>query len=191
MPEEEKKQGKQDSSPASGEKNPEDQNQDQDQGQKSQNQDQGTGNADQTAELMEAQKRLQEQNEKLAKQLDQAGYTIQKLKEKMKEAGIEMEEERGLSMEQVQELLKKNTEELSQKFGQQFSELLRSIRAWQKPSQPSGGGQKLPKQKESPLTPEEHQHLISRGFKWDPEKGLYIGKSGRAYDPKDMSDVAK
>lgn len=141
---------------------------------------------DYKAEAEQKEKELKEKEEQLKK----AGFTIQKLKEKMKEEGIELEEGQGLSEEQIENVTRRVISEELGKSNQEIqslkntlSEVLKSIGSKQTTSKGGGeGGQKPPKEEGIPrpkMTDDEEETV--KGMDWDSKRG--------GWQEKDITDA--
>lgn len=121
------------------------------------------------------------------KQIEQAGFNIQNLKKKLKEAGIPLDEEKALTSEKAQEIIREEIKNqvggITEKFETKLSEVIRSLNSKgnRNPSG-SGAGQKPPIQVERPkLSPQDEQLLRVSKLVWSSEKKGFVAPSGRIY----------
>lgn len=183
MAEEDKNKGKDPQTPASEPK---------DQGQKPEN----AGN---TAELDALKKTLIEKEDllkKQEKQLDQAGFNIQKYKQKLKDAGID-DEEGQLGKEQLEEAIQSAVKPALEKISQLETTLTEIARANKAKDNIGGdggsGGQRPPENKEMEepsLSETDKKLILSFGGKWDGEKKGWTTKSGKFIPYNDISGLA-
>lgn len=120
------------------------------------------------------------------KQLEQAGFVIEKLKKKLKDEGIDMEEE-GLTEERVRQIIQESTTPLAEeirKSGTVLTELARTLGSQQATSSGGGAGQKPPKKKEAPVLSPTDQKLVSgSNLKWDPDREGFVSQDGKRFYP--------
>lgn len=180
--------------PASGESQPEDPKPEET---PQEGQPTGEGNADQSAEL-EALKNqvseLQGLTEKQKTQIEQAGFNIQKYKDKLKEAGIEFDEDGRVSQEQIQEIVGQATKPLIDQINQMgttLSEIARASKAV--PSANAGGaGQRVPPKPKEPELPSAIKDQIARlNLKWTGQGKVYKSElTGKTYDYEETTGNA-
>lgn len=167
MPDEETKPEEGTSAPASGEEKPEE---------APETKPDAPETPDYKAEAEKKEKELKDREEQLRK----AGFTIEKLKTKMKEEGIELEEGQGLTEEQVADIVSKvvgdklgEISKENQELKTTLSEVLKTIGSKANASKGGGeGGQKPPKEEGTPrpaLTEDEEQAVV--GMTWDSKRG--------------------
>lgn len=148
---------------------------------------------------LEEEKRLKgeaiERADQAERKLGKAGFKIEKLKQRMKEEGIEEPEEGGLSEERVQEIVTAAVQGVAQKFGQDVSEMKKTVseavRSFSsKESKTKGGGEggeKPPTGEGPPKQPPQDQKIIQQyGLVWDPKKKEYVPPS-----PKNVINMGK
>lgn len=143
-------------------------------------------------EEREAKEKIEEESKKKDIQLKKAGFNIEKLKKRLKDEGIEIEEE-SLTGERVSEIIqseiKSQLGELRESFKKDTSEILRTLTSKGDKNKPGGGGgQKLPEKEgtDRPVLSTEDESVIKRlGGKWDRKKVGWTMPSGRFY-PFDM-----
>ena len=120
-------------------------------------------------------------------QLKKAGFNIQRLKTKLKEAGIPLEEEKALTSERAQEIIREEIKNqvggITEKFETKLSEVLRALNSKSNLNPGgSGGGQKKPIQVERPKLSRRDEDLLKVSkLKWSAEKKGFVAPSGRVY----------
>jgi len=186
MTDEEKKQGQGDPAPASGDK-PEGE---------TPAIPETPATPDYKAEAEQKSKELMGKEDQLRK----AGFTIQKLKDKMKEEGIEPEEGQGLSEEQVESIVSKVIGEKlgeiskdNQALKNTMSEVLKSISSKENKSKGGGeGGQDLPKEEGTPrpknLSPDEEK--VVEGMDWDSKRAGWVDRTTKAFYPHERKTAS-
>ena len=138
---------------------------------------------DQTAELDNLKKQITEKDERIG----QAEYNIERLKQKLKDAGIESEE----GSPEIAELrtlmgtLKEEISKLREEFSIKITEVGRAVTARVSASPGGDAGQEVPPRdegtKEPVLSDVDKKLVLSSSLKWDPKRKGYVGKSGRFY----------
>jgi len=160
-------------------------------------------NAGNKAEEIEALKKAISEKEELLKkketQLEQAGYNIEKLKSKIKEAGLDemLEEEDKLNGEKVknivQEMVKPELEQIKNDFAIKLNEFGKTIHSKLNLGGGGDAGQKPPLEisKPEPALSEIDRKLIEHmKAKWDSQKGVYVTPSGRICDLNSTEGIA-
>lgn len=177
MLEEEKKEGEGTSTPASGEPKPKDQPEEP--------KTPPAGPDNQVTELQQQIDELKETNEKLTTQVGQAGYNIQKYKERLKELGEDLDEEEKITEDKVRQIVKESSKESLEeikRLNTQLSELFRAQQAKQdagKQGAGAGGQVPPPKKKEPQLSAEDRKILETANLHWDPAKEAFVSADGK------------
>ncbi|MFQ5976317.1 MAG: hypothetical protein ACE5J5_08395 [Candidatus Hydrothermarchaeales archaeon] len=150
------------------------------------------GNIDYETKLEEKDRIIREQTEALEKkekQIGQAGFNIQKLKERLKAEGIDIEtEEGGLNETKVREIIASEIQTqigtVTKDFGNKISEVMRAVKSTKDIEKPGGGSGQKKQVKEYPrptLSPNDEKIITRGGHKWDPKRGGWVSPSGRFF----------